>query len=384
MEDDQLSMNALAEKWIAGTITEAEKQVLENWYHAQQNPTGDWTREQSEEDFRKAMFALILQKIDEQEKEQAAVKIRRMYIQRAVQVAAVLVVAVVSYWFLSDGEKQVQPPVIVQTIEALPGTEDAVLRLSSGAEINLSKAPDGRIVDDGETFVNKVAGSLSYNTAEQAADTVVETHEIITRRGNKYHLLLADGTEVWLNSASSLKFPERFIANQRVVELQGEAYFEVAHNAEKPFLVRANGTEVRVLGTHFDVCAYRDEPELKTTLLEGSVQVQAAGDQVIIKPGEQAVITDGEQHILVAEADLNKEMAWKDGFFEFDGVKLPVILRQLSRWYDVDFRLDGDLGNETYGGRISKELRLSKVIELLELNNIRFEIENDTLTVRAK
>ncbi|MCW3786424.1 FecR family protein [Plebeiibacterium sediminum] len=383
---DPLSINELAHKKLNGTISEEENRLLEEWYQSEaSNSDADWTREIPEEKLQKEMFDKIMQRVDSYESAKSRKTKAKHIIRRFTEVAAILIFVVGGYWIYTERQKAESIAQVEQKQDILPGTEDAILRIGNNKEINLSKVSDGRIVDNGKTSVDKKSGLLSYAAANSSVNDMVEIHEIITKRGNQYHLELSDGTKVWMNSASSLKFPERFNSDKRIVELEGEAYFEVAHNASKPFLVKVDGTVVRVLGTHFNISAYKDEKEIKTTLLEGSVQVSKDENDVIIKPGEQAIVQNFKKEpIQVNQADLACTMAWKDGFFEFDGVQLPVILRQLSRWYDVDFELKEFSTKETYGGRISKNLKLSKVLELLEINNVSFESNGDNFIVRIK
>lgn len=205
---------------------------------------------------------------------------------------------------------------------------------------------------------------------------------INTARGNLYKLVLSDSSRVWLNSASSLRFPAVFSGTERSVELAGEADFEVARNKTMPFRVKVNGMEVEVLGTRFNVNAYTDEGAVETTLLEGAVKVRNDKGFVLIKPGEQAVTKNNETEIGVSEADLDQVMAWQEGFFEFDNTELPVIMRQISRWYDVDIIYKGQTGDKKFGGRISKSLNLGDVLILLEANGVRFTLEGKTLIVK--
>ncbi len=381
-----LSIKELAHKKLNGTISEEENRLLEEWYQSDSsNQATNWERDIPEDKFQKIMFQKIMRKVDDYESAKSRKTTTKRILRRFSEVAAILIFVFAGYWIYSERQSSTNLAHQEMKQDVLPGTEDAILRIGNNQEINLSKVSDGRIVDNGKTSVDKKSGLLSYAAINNSVQDKVEIHEIITKRGNQYHLELSDGTKVWMNSASSLKFPERFNSNKRIVELDGEAYFEVAHNASQPFLVKVNGTVVRVLGTHFNISAYKDEKEIKTTLLEGSVQVSKDENNVIIKPGEQAIVTNfSKEPILVSQADLDCTMAWKDGFFEFDGVDLPFILRQLSRWYDVDFELKAFSAKETYGGRISKNLKLSKVLQLLEINNVTFEQDGDKFIVSIK
>ena len=175
---------------------------------------------------------------------------------------------------------------------------------------------------------------------------------------------LPDGTNIWLNAASSVKFPVVFSQSERRVELQGEAYFEVAKDKSKPFIVTTSGQSVTVLGTHFNISSYPDDSETKTTLLEGSVKVNALGSSKIIKPGEKAVRT--KKGFEVSRADVEETMAWKNGYFRFSDEQMEDVTRKLSRWYNVEFVFEGQPSAERFNGIISRNKNLGQVLKMLE------------------
>jgi ferric-dicitrate binding protein FerR (iron transport regulator) len=212
-----------------------------------------------------------------------------------------------------------------------------------------------------------VSGEIVYNT-------------ISTARGNKYQLLLGDGTKVWLNSATSLKYPVAFKGRDRRVELTGEGFFEVAKDKTKPFSVVTSSQEITVLGTHFNVNSYKDEETVQTTLLEGSVSVRDTRTAVVLKPGSQA-LSDGSGLQVKKDVDTDKVISWKQGWFDFDGMDLKMILRQVSRWYDVDVVYKGSISNERFGGRIKKDVPLSRVLQLLQNTGGKFQLQGNVVTV---
>ena len=210
-------------------------------------------------------------------------------------------------------------------------------------------------------------GAVAYNT-------------LTTPRGGQYHLTLSDGTSVWLNAASSIKYPIAFTGNERRVEITGEVYFEVEHNAAKPFRVICNGQTVEDLGTHFNINAYNDENAVKTTLLEGSVNVSAAGKNKMLKPGEQAQLQHG--NIRIADVDVNKVAAWKNGLFQFNDDNIRDIMRQLGRWYDVDIKYEGNLPDWEFSGAIPRNANLSQVLDILSFVKVHFRIDGKTIVVK--
>ncbi|HEY1202827.1 MAG TPA: FecR domain-containing protein, partial [Niastella sp.] len=273
-----------------------------------------------------------------------------------------------------------------------PGHDAAVLTLSDGRTIILDST-SGTISQQGSATVINLNGQVSYaNTAKNKPAPVVY-NTISTARGNQYQLILADGSKVWLNSASSLRFPTAFTGEIREVELDGEGYFEVAKNANKPFHVKTKTQDIEVLGTHFNVNAYDDETAVKTTLLEGSVKVNQltidnkqlainAERSVVLKPGEQAELSGANSPFTIDHSpDIDKVMAWKNGWFEFDKTDIKAIMRQISRWYDVDIRYEVKLDSKTYGGRISRNINLSNILKMLELYGVHCKLEGKTLTV---
>ena len=205
---------------------------------------------------------------------------------------------------------------------------------------------------------------------------------VTTPKGGQYRLLLADGTRVWLNSASSLRYPSAFAGDTRTVELSGEAYFEVAKNIDHPFIVNSKDISVKVLGTHFDIMAYADEDALNTTLIEGAVLVSQGSQSRILAPGQQALVAGNNSIISVQAADTDKAIAWTTGFFKFNHTDLHTIMREIARWYDIDIVYETNDNTETYGGRIRRDLNLSSLIKFLEANGIHhFRIDGKKLTV---
>jgi ferric-dicitrate binding protein FerR (iron transport regulator) len=258
------------------------------------------------------------------------------------------------------------------------------LTLSNRSDINLENVSNGTITKEGDTKISKLNdGQLVYNTLEEKP-TQVLYNTVTTPRGGQYQLLLADGSKVWLNSASSIRFPVSFTGDARRVEVSGEAYFEVAKNASMPFKVDVAGkNEIEVLGTHFNINSYVDEGSIKTTLLEGSVKVTSLKTQEskLITPGQQAQVNTNGQIAINKKADLDKVMAWKNGYFNFDGADTRTVMQLLSRWYDVDVVYEGAIPQREWGGDIEKNLNLSQVLKILEKNNVHSKLEGRKLLV---
>ncbi|GGH61176.1 ferric-dicitrate binding protein FerR (iron transport regulator) [Filimonas zeae] len=265
----------------------------------------------------------------------------------------------------------------------IPGGNKAVLTLADGSAIVLDTTKDGRLTTQGAVKVIKLAdGQLAY---QQAADTgAIVYNSIATPRGGQYQLTLSDGTQVWLNASSVLRFPVAFNGKERRVMLTGEGYFEVAKNAAKPFHVEVNAVDVEVKGTHFNINAYENEGAIRTTLLEGSVRVAGHAGECLLKPGQQAVAKGVHSLHVKNSVDIDAVVAWKNGKFTFKGADLGTILRQASRWYDIDF-VYNDTVDEKFSGDISRTVNAEQLLSILELTGkVGFQIKGKSVTVIPK
>lgn len=315
--------------------------------------------------------------------------------------AILLCVATGAYIWLN--RKMVSPEAPPQTIvanEIVPGKKGAILTLADGTAVMLDSLGNGIVTTQGGAQVLLEDGLLAYSSGEhgkKAGERKVFYNTMTTPRGREFQLSLPDGTRVWLNAASSIKYPTEFTGDKREVEITGEVYFEVVHQAGKPFRVQyaqssgpgAERGSVEVLGTHFNIKAYPDEPGVETTLLEGRVRVTGGGQSAEIEPGEQVFAishlsvnpVNAKESMQVRAADIQEVMAWKNGRFEFSG-NIRGIMRQLARWYDVEVRYEGDVTDKAFEGAISKMEDVSQVLKMLELTeSIHFKIEGKTIIV---
>ncbi|PTT03635.1 anti-sigma factor, partial [Pedobacter sp. HMWF019] len=263
-----------------------------------------------------------------------------------------------------------------------PGGDNAILILSGGQKIVLNNASKGEIARQSGISITKTAnGQIVYTIKSKTTDKPLK-NTIITPKGGQYKIILPDGTDVALNAASSLTYPTSFQGGERRVELNGEAYFEVAKNAAMPFRVQSTGQTVEVLGTHFNINAYDDEGAIRTTLLEGSVKITSATASSIIRPGQQALISKtGKGTILTREVNPEKEIAWKDGMFSFENDDIKSVMRSISRWYNVNVSYKGNLPDIDFTGEIFRTAKLSEVFKILELNGLQFEVEGKNIIV---
>ncbi|MDB5159604.1 MAG: hypothetical protein JWR50_4311 [Mucilaginibacter sp.] len=262
-----------------------------------------------------------------------------------------------------------------------PGGNRATLQLANGSKIDLSTANNGVIAKQAGISIHKNAQGLIVYTIDANDNTsgLTGQNTISTPKGGQYQVVLPDGTQVTLNAASSITYPVVFSGGERLVQLTGEAYFEVAKDKLHPFKVNSGLQTVTVLGTHFNINAYDNETTVKTTLLEGSVDVTAGSAETKITPGQQAILSPNGQ-FSKKSVDLDKEVAWKNGLFSFDGDDLKTIMRQVARWYDVDVSYSGNLPDEKFYGEITRSSRLADVLRIMELNNIHFDIDGRHLT----
>ncbi len=300
------------------------------------------------------------------------------------------------------------------TITLQPGTNGAVLTLADGRKVVLDSAGNGLLAMQGNTMVLNNSGSIRYNEASaNTTETIYNT--LSTPRGKQFRLELSDGTRVWLNAASSIRFPATFSKDIRKVEITGEVYFEVKSLTPKgeqekvPFVVKVvtakgDGGEVRVLGTHFNINAYDDEERIKTTLLEGKVEVvkrqsasaRASADKVakdkdlsvVLKPGEQAVLTgnsrftiDDSRLTIDHSPNIENVIAWKNGYFSFSGTDLATVMRQIARWYDVDIEYAGAIPDRKFGGEISRNSNATDVLKIMEESEVHFKIAGRKIIV---
>jgi transmembrane sensor len=265
-----------------------------------------------------------------------------------------------------------------------PGVNAAVLTLSGGKQIVLDSTVKGAFTRQGITTVVNAGGQLSYNTLPRASDKdkqAVEYNTLTTQKANQYRLVLADGTRVWLDAASSITYPTHFTGKARQIIITGQAYLEVARNPEIPFTVRVRGQLIMDIGTAFNIDAYDDESSVKTTLASGSISVKSGAQEIKLDEAGEQVESTGEKIKMVKGVDMGTVLAWKNGYFSFDGADIRTVMRQISRWYGVQVRYEGTPSPALFGGEIGRNLNLSQVLAGLSRTQGHFRLEGNTLTV---
>lgn len=290
--------------------------------------------------------------------------------------ASVLVLAGAATYFLASKKQEIRTVTDSRPAVVQPGRQGALLTLADGSQVLLDTVQNGVVALQGGVTAKVMNGALFY----EGNGNEVVYNTMSTPRGRQFHLTLPDGTRVWLNAASSIRYPTRFGGNERRVEVTGETYFEVARNSKMPFLVNVNKqADIEVLGTHFNINSYSNENSINTTLLEGSVRVRKGSEAVIIKPGEQARV----QHSIRVEkeVDIEKVMAWKNGIFNFNGSTLEEVMRQIERWYEIEVVYEKGIPNIPVGGEMSKDIPLNGLMIVLEKLDVHYRMEGRKLII---
>ncbi|SKA47807.1 ferric-dicitrate binding protein FerR, regulates iron transport through sigma-19 [Chitinophaga eiseniae] len=382
-EKEQSRYEVLAEKWLKGTITPEEAQEYAAWYNAGQDDAVEipvsFAASEAEQENRIWNQIAARTGIPGHTATVAPSRRRRWWAAAAVTAAIVTAGYCWHHWHTKTPLSQ-QMATIVQ--DAAPGSDKAVLTLSNGRQILLDSAGNGALAQQGGVrIIKKEDGSILYVDEHSGALTDTLYNIMSVPKGGQYKLVLPDGSRVWLNAASSLKYPVVFSNRERSVELNGEGYFEVAASASSPFSVKVRNTQIAVLGTSFNIMGYADENGIHTTLLNGAVKVKQGTTEKILAPGQQAVVNNENGHISVGETETTLATAWKDGQFRFSGNNIPMVLRQISRWYNIDIVYQGSVPQGHITGKVPRNMKLSGVIRILELSGIRCKQEAGRLLV---
>jgi transmembrane sensor len=386
----------LAKKFLDGTATVEERENLHNWNEFAIDDSAEvvFTSKQEDADtVKNRLFNSIKTKIDVDHKTIRKNRMARLWYPLSAA-AAILLVSGLSIFFYTTDAIPLFKNHLADAKNIAVGKNSAVLTMANGKKIDLSLALDGKLAEEAGISINKTSdGQLVYQILGKTGISSGDSHlnTISTPKAGQYQVVLADGTKVWLNSASSISFPTAFEKlNQRKVQLKGEAYFEVAKDKLNPFIVQTDRQNVEVLGTHFNISAYDDDVKTKTTLLEGSVRVaKQAYDKVSFKSNEFVILNPGQQAVLargaigVVMVDTEEAVAWKNGYFKFKSETLPEIMIKLSRWYDVDVVYEGEISKDRFGGTISRYKNIADVLEMLESTKlVRFKVEGRKIIVK--
>lgn len=374
----------------AGLCTEEEELLIEAWLSELRRAPIENTVEEEEADLREVWERLESREIEPREIEPRRKAGWKVWLRVAALLLLGAGINAGQRWYQSVSEQR-QLAEDRQMIEIPPASPGATLTLGDGSVVALQKLDVGEQVSEHGSLIKKQAqGELVYDLQESVAGAGKQVHNTITTpRGEQFKVILPDGTRVWLNAASSLRFPTAFSKEDRIVELQGEAYFEVETNASggelQPFIVRSQSQEVEVLGTHFNINDYENEPGTETTLLEGSVRVtrlkagKPAGSPKLLLPGQQSIVRGDEMEI--QEAEPQDAIAWKNGYFRFDHADLKEVMRQLERWYDIEVEYNTERRGDAFVGEIPRNAELSKALRILQLGGVEFQRKGRTVII---
>ncbi|RZK39839.1 MAG: FecR family protein [Pedobacter sp.] len=364
-------LNDLLSKYKSATLSEAEKLELDNWYLQEAEAYKNKLSEDDVQEISKDIASNLPLK-------RQPVPLRQIWVRIGIAAS----ICLISYLSVSEfyHNKEINQN-ILKASTILPGTNGATLTLGNGTKVILDQQKMGLVATDSGTLIKKNAnGEIVYDTQSENSTPVLNT--ISTAVGQQYQVVLPDGTHVWLNASSSLKYPTFFKMGSREVELVGEAYFEVSHNPSAPFIVKSANQDVRVLGTHFNISAYSDDAIVRTTLFEGKVQVAKTdrSSLLTLKPGEETVLESNQ--LTTKQANLLETIAWKEGYFRFYGKDIKSIMKMLSRWYNIEVEYIGPVTNEHYYGKISRFKSINEVLKMLEkAQGVHFKIEGRRVAV---
>lgn len=375
----------LADKYLDGTATPEEQRLVEAYYEQLSSEESIKITPEKKQTLKELIYQGIQTGIQPVAPVIPIRQTRRVWLRIAAAAVITFALAGTTWFALQQTKDEENIAALPQTQrfqnDIDPARQGAVLTLDDGSKILLDSAGNGTLASQGNMQVIKEDGSVTY-TGNGSSEILYNT--IATNKGKDYHLTLADGTQVWLDALSSIHFPTAFAGNERIVEVTGQVYFEVAKNPAKPFKVKAGDQEVEVLGTHFNINAY--DASIKTTLLEGSVRIKSevgSRKPEVLKPGQQAQFDKNNSSSIrvIHDLDIDEVMAWKNGRFNFNGASMEEIMTQLSRWYDIEI-VYKDKVAENFVAKISRDVPLSRLLALLEMTKqVSFSIEGKKVTV---
>ena len=365
----------ILEKYNEGTASESEKALLESWY-----------LEYNSEGYTELPLYDRMAALDEVGSRIGVGQPLERKISlwpRLAIAGSLLVLLSFGGYFLLKQEKSADIDVLAKN-DIPAGTNTATLTLANGKKIILDQTKEGLIATESGVGIRKSSsGSLMYSPgASDENNSTAELNKLETAKGQQYQVTLPDGSMIWLNAASSITYPVLFSKKERLVEITGEAYFEVAKNKAVPFIVKSREQRIEVLGTHFNVSTYADDPAIKTTLLEGSVKVSVNGakQSVLLLPGQQASLSNGR--LAIDRPDTEEVTAWKNGYFMFESEDIRAIMRKISRWYNIEVIYDGEIPNDRFSGTVDRYAKVSQILKKLQLTNkVHFKIQERRIIV---
>lgn len=382
----------LLERFRSGTCTDQEQAILESWYlHYAKNSKDVFSSDRLEQILKEIEVDLPPNQLYY---EQSIFLIHPFFTIKRIIAAAIILIVFSTGLYLYRSIEQQNEVLVEHKVDILPGGNKAILILADGSKIDLKGAENGLLATEGTIEIRKTSdGTLAYQSSLSL--TKIFQHNdlmntIIIPKGGTYKITLPDGSDVWLNSESSLSYPVAFIGGERKVELSGEAYFEITRDERKPFRVHSNNQIVEVLGTHFNINTYEESGFIETTLVEGSVRVTqnySNGKPYktrLLKPGQQSLTNLFKPEIKIENVDIEKEIAWKNGFFKFKNTNIQNIMREIERWYDVKVQYEGKIPSEEFTGIISRDVEITKMLKILEQGGgVQFSVSGKRILVKS-
>lgn len=379
-------LRELAKKYMDGTSSAEENAMLHEWYDTVNPGTTETVRVDaptSTREIGEEIFASLQEQIAQEKGRVLVLPRRTVRWWHAAAAVLLLLSGVAVYRSLTSrmkGDGPTDRMLATREVRA-PQAARALITLTNGQQVYLDSIPDGTIAFEGRTRVVKKADGVVY---EAAADSRETQYNVLTvPRGSRIvNLTLSDGTRVWLNAESSMRYPVAFTGSTRNVEITGEAYFEVSRDPHASFSVTSRGLTTEVLGTHFNVNTYTDEAAMKVTLLEGSVRVRdRMGNAAELKPGEQASVSGSSSMRVVRNVDLEEVIAWKNEYFMMKDVDISTLARQMARWYDIEIVFEGKIPDRKFGGSISRNVNLSTMLKALNESGIQSRFEGKKVII---
>lgn len=367
----------LLRRYLSGEATDEEIALLRKWYDSFDDSSVELPLEPGEE--ADMLEQRLLSRLNTVVHPSPVITMRKRHFWRYAAAVLALPLAAAVWWMLPKKDHSpISTPVVVAQ-QITPGGNKAVLTLGDGSIITLDSLGKGTLAQQGAVQIIQASDGLSY---EGRSNNVLQYNIIQVPKGGQFMITLQDGSKIWLNAASSLRYPAAFTSGERQVELRGEAFFDVAQDAARPFVVKVikdnEVMDVRVLGTSFNIMAYQNESDITTTLLSGAVKLQQENNSVLIRPGEQA------NGLKVSKGDVELATAWKNGYFQFDRNNIETIMRQIARWYDIDVEFKGSITARDFAGTIPRNKNIAEVLKILELTGlVKCTVEGRKVTVAS-
>lgn len=387
MSDQDARINFLAKKWKTGKITEEELREFETWYHSIDDSRRMVDHVASEEELKHRIFSKIATGLPTTSKRH--IRSSKTYFRIGIAASIIVLLSLTGILFYHSGRnialEQVQSLVENESLQhdVMPGTDKAVLVLGDGSRVVLE---DGKKVISSEKTGRKIVshnGRILFGPEKLPEGPLPKTvyNTVVTPSSGQYQVVLPDGSHVWLNAESSLKFPDHFTENKRQVELSGEGYFEVAQDLSRPFevLIAGQKQKIEVLGTHFNINAYPNEQEVRTSLLEGKVRLVAGSNSILMHPGQESIVSRAPKksnNIILYETNIQQAIAWKNGLFDFKDADIGMIMRVIARWYDVETEYSEKSSTKKFSGKIYRNVSLQEVLKILNYSGISAVLEH--------